>query len=266
MKKIILIALLFISTFTTVNGQVASRLLNTQVNEQGISSPNFVWVDTSAFNQYRMYVAKADSLKIKFHQMKWLMDTISNKTSGVYKPISWFPDWSEILNRPSIPNNTAELINGAEFITALEGQIMFLPSDYIPSWSSIIGKPSFSLVATSGSYTDLSNKPTIPASQVNSDWNASSGVSQILNKPVFKREEVYSGTTSGSGTYTVTFAMPYSVAPNIQSTCTNCSDTQRARVTSVSTTGFTIQGRNEALGLVFTNANGLNIDVYIREK
>ena len=29
----------------------------------------------------------------------------------------------------------------------------------------------------------MSNKPTIPAAQVNSDWNASSGVAQILNKP-----------------------------------------------------------------------------------
>lgn len=38
-------------------------------------------------------------------------------------------------------------------------------------------------VATSGSYNDLSNKPTIPAAQVNSDWSASSGVAQILNKP-----------------------------------------------------------------------------------
>ena len=38
-------------------------------------------------------------------------------------------------------------------------------------------------VATSGNYDDLSNKPTIPAAQVNSDWNASIGVSQILNKP-----------------------------------------------------------------------------------
>lgn len=38
-------------------------------------------------------------------------------------------------------------------------------------------------VATSGSYNDLKNKPTIPAAQVNSDWNASSGVAQILNKP-----------------------------------------------------------------------------------
>lgn len=38
-------------------------------------------------------------------------------------------------------------------------------------------------VAITGSYNDLSNKPTIPAAQVNSDWNASSGVAQILNKP-----------------------------------------------------------------------------------
>lgn len=29
----------------------------------------------------------------------------------------------------------------------------------------------------------IKNKPTIPAAQVNSDWNANSGVAQILNKP-----------------------------------------------------------------------------------
>lgn len=38
-------------------------------------------------------------------------------------------------------------------------------------------------VATSGSYDDLTDKPTIPAAQVNADWNAVSGVAQILNKP-----------------------------------------------------------------------------------
>lgn len=32
------------------------------------------------------------------------------------------------------------------------------------TWSSITGKPSFATVATSGSYTDLTNKPTIPTS------------------------------------------------------------------------------------------------------
>ena len=34
-----------------------------------------------------------------------------------------------------------------------------------------------------GDYTSLSNRPTIPAAQVNADWNASSGVAVILNKP-----------------------------------------------------------------------------------
>jgi hypothetical protein len=38
-------------------------------------------------------------------------------------------------------------------------------------------------IATTGSYTDLTNKPTIPAAQVSSDWSAGSGVAQILNKP-----------------------------------------------------------------------------------
>jgi hypothetical protein len=38
-------------------------------------------------------------------------------------------------------------------------------------------------VATSGSYFDLPDRPTIPAAQVNSDWDATSGLAQILHKP-----------------------------------------------------------------------------------
>lgn len=49
-------------------------------------------------------------------------------------------------------------------------------------------------VATSGSYNDLTNKPTIPAAQVNSDWNATSGKAQILNKPTL-------ATVATSGSY-----------------------------------------------------------------
>ena len=50
----------------------------------------------------------------------------------------------------------------------------------------------------SGSYTDLSNRPTIPAAQVNSDWNASSGAAVILNKPVVPPQP--SVTTASAGT------------------------------------------------------------------
>lgn len=38
-------------------------------------------------------------------------------------------------------------------------------------------------VAASGSYNDLTDKPSIPSAQVNSDWEATSGVAEILNKP-----------------------------------------------------------------------------------
>ena len=37
--------------------------------------------------------------------------------------------------------------------------------------------------AFDGDYTNLTNKPTIPAAQVQSDWNASTGLGEILNKP-----------------------------------------------------------------------------------
>ena len=50
-------------------------------------------------------------------------------------------------------------------------------------YADLSNKPSLATVATTGDYADLSNKPSIPAAQVNSDWNAQSGVASILNKP-----------------------------------------------------------------------------------
>ncbi len=40
-----------------------------------------------------------------------------------------------------------------------------------------------SAVATSGDYADLKDTPAIPPAPVNADWNATSGLAQILNKP-----------------------------------------------------------------------------------
>jgi hypothetical protein len=61
---------------------------------------------------------------------------------------------------------------------------------------------SLATVAFTGDYNDLLDKPVIPPGQVNSDWNATSGVAEILNKPFIYE---FSGTTSqytrGDGTY-----------------------------------------------------------------
>jgi len=99
--------------------------------------------------------------------------TIPSTADGkVYTPIGITYDTKQIYLHPT--NEYWEYRNGA--------------------FSPISTCPTLATVATSGSYNDLSNKPTIPAAQVNSDWNSSSGVSQILNKPTL-------ATVATSGSY-----------------------------------------------------------------
>ena len=52
--------------------------------------------------------------------------------------------------------------------------------------------------ATSGP-AQILNKPTIPAAQVNADWNATSGVAQIMNKPTIPAAQVNSDWNATSG-------------------------------------------------------------------
>lgn len=99
----------------------------------------------------------------------------------------------EILHKPSIPTATSDLQNDSGYIT-----INDVPAQVQTDWDAtsglgeILHKPDLSIyaesadlatVATTGSYDDLTDKPTIPAAQVNADWNAVSGVAEILNKP-----------------------------------------------------------------------------------
>ena len=54
-----------------------------------------------------------------------------------------------------------------------------------------------------GDYNSLTNKPTIPAAQVNADWNSTGGVSLILNKPVVPPQS--SVTTAAAGTAALSY-------------------------------------------------------------
>ena len=74
----------------------------------------------------------------------------------------------------------------------LTGQIAIGSGGGTTNYNDLTNKPSINSITLSGnkttadlniSYNDLDDKPTIPAAQVNSDWNAESGVAQILNKP-----------------------------------------------------------------------------------
>lgn len=74
----------------------------------------------------------------------------------------------------------------------LTGQIAIGSGGGTSDYNDLTNKPQINSVTLSGnkttadlniSYNDLDDKPTIPAAQVNSDWNAESGVAEILNKP-----------------------------------------------------------------------------------
>ena len=75
----------------------------------------------------------------------------------------------EEQNIPQIQSNWNEANN---LLPAFIQNKPTIPAAQVDSdWNSVI------------SPTQILNKPSIPAAQVNSDWNSVSGVSQILNKP-----------------------------------------------------------------------------------
>ncbi|NBP55176.1 hypothetical protein EBU71_01320 [bacterium] len=60
--------------------------------------------------------------------------------------------------------------------------------------SRILNKPTLSTVATSGSYTDLTNKPVIPPAQIPSDWAQTDELQRdfIRNKPAIPNPQIQS--------------------------------------------------------------------------
>ena len=79
--------------------------------------------------------------------------------------------WSEITSKPSTftPSSHTHPLSGISDLQDSWGALLKdAPSAYVtrwPSWSEVTSKPSFATVATSGSYNDLSNRPSIPSAE-----------------------------------------------------------------------------------------------------
>ena len=112
------------------------------------------------------------------------------------------PDY--IKNRPSMPSaqiqsdwnqtNTSEV----DYIKN-KPTIPVVPTN-VSTFTNDAGYTTFD-----GDYNSLTNKPTIPAAQVQTDWNANSGMGQLLNKPTMTSETwTFSVDDGQGGTTTVT--------------------------------------------------------------
>lgn len=123
---------------------------------------------------------------------------------------SFSGDYNDLTNKPTIPSKTSDLVNDSGFITTeTEPQFTASPahgitsqdiedwnnkSDFSGSYNDLTDKPSLATVATSGDYNDLSNTPTIPDPQVQADWTESDSTkaSYIKNKPSMPSAQIQS--------------------------------------------------------------------------
>lgn len=77
-------------------------------------------------------------------------------------------------------NNNWELIGSTQVDLS-----NYLQTSDIAAWAKAANKPTY----TAAEVGALPDTTIIPAAQVNSDWNATSGVAQILNKPTIPGAE-----------------------------------------------------------------------------
>lgn len=183
-----------------------------------------------------------------------------------------------ILNKPSIPaaqvssdwsatSGVSRILNKPALFSGTYADLTGKPVLFSGNYSDLVGRPALAAVATSGAYGDLTGKPAIPAAQVQSDWNASSGLGAILNKPAIpsvKRMETYIGTTDASGLFTVTYPAAFAAIPNVQPEPPSVANYTWIKVSS-STTGFSLRLIQRAsitvlgfelLAATFTNVAG----------
>lgn len=147
---------------------------------------SYAWATPQSFSQEQSDWTENDNTKVSFIKNKPNLATVA--TSGSY---------SDLSNTPTL--GTAAAASTSDFATAAQGALA----------DTAVQPADLATVATSGSYADLSNKPTIPAAQVNADWNSSSGVSEILNKPNL-------ATVATSGSYNDLSNKPTIPAAQIQ--------------------------------------------------
>lgn len=170
-------------------------------------------------------------------------------------------DWTQedstqvdfIKNKPTIPvvNYPVTSVNDKTGAVSLgASDVGAAPVQHTHTITQITGLQTAldSKISTGASipYSTITGKPTIPAAQVNSDWNATTGVTQILNKPTVPKFETLQGTTGSNGIYQVTFGKTYTTPPHVNPVVINGTAAQVTVLSNLTTTGCTISVQQRA--------------------
>ena len=101
---------------------------------------------------------------------------VENKHYLVANDVSTFVDASTVYTKLQVDNKLALKADKSEIPTK---------TSQLTNDSGFVAANDLAVVATSGSYNDLTDKPTIPAAPVQSDWNEedTNNLAYINNKP-----------------------------------------------------------------------------------
>ena len=140
----------------------------------------------------------------------------SEVTSKPETATRW-PSWSEITGKPSTftpSSHTHPLSDISDLQASWDALLKAAPSAHVtrwPSWSEVTSKPSFATVATSGSYNDLSNRPSIPSAET-----AATIMSKINSQSeiTFSKHVVCSAGAGTSSTSDIRFKSNFNSLPD----------------------------------------------------
>lgn len=110
------------------------------------------------------------------------------------------------ITMPTVPTKTSQLQNDSQFITLSD-----VPAQVNADWNSnsgasqILNKPSLATVATTGSYNDLSDKPTIPTPTI---YTAGNGI-DITGSAISAKVDGTTITTNSQGQLVATGSAPF---------------------------------------------------------
>jgi len=152
---------------------------------------------TGSYNDLADKPASTSQVQVDWNQATTsAVDFIKNKPTIPAAQLQ--SDWTQtsniakdfIKNKPTLFSGSyTDLTNKPTLsVVASSGSYIDLtnkPTLFSGSYADLTNKPTFATVATSGSYADLTNKPTIPSAQIQSDWTQSNNASLdfIKNKP-----------------------------------------------------------------------------------
>ena len=113
-----------------------------------------VWWSTQFQSSTILLIGRANSIPIRIQSL----NSIEGNASEIYATRFY---------------QNEKLVATEEWVTN-KGYLTSVPAQ---TWASITGKPTFAIVATSGSYNDLTNKPTIPSlsGYATQNWVTSQG-------------------------------------------------------------------------------------------